>query len=319
MVTITDVSQLAKVSKATVSRVLSGSRGVKSASRDAVLKAAEELNYRPSAAAQNLANQRSDYIGVILSTTDAGQVSTYLPLFSNHLKKMGKYMLVNFADTPEEYLRVVDELNKRHCDAIIAIGGHLPDALGDNIVCIDSGLSGDHRAIGYDYCFASESACRYLSSKGHSSVALILDDDGHASSQVLQGYKTSLQNMAIPMNRQLIVTASDGVEQAMLALLNSYSSFTALLVMRDSHAAVAMRLLKDFNLSVPQEVSIVSLQDSALADQLTPPLTCISYPSEKMVEAAIAELTDYLQSRPISSKPMVPGSLVARESVIARK
>ena len=47
MATITDVSRLANVSKATVSRVLSGSRGVREDSRLAVLKAAEELNYSP--------------------------------------------------------------------------------------------------------------------------------------------------------------------------------------------------------------------------------------------------------------------------------
>ena len=48
MSTINDVSRLAGVSKATVSRVLSGSRGVKEASRQAVLKAVDELNYRPN-------------------------------------------------------------------------------------------------------------------------------------------------------------------------------------------------------------------------------------------------------------------------------
>ena len=318
MVTITDVSRLAKVSKATVSRVMSGSRGVKEASRDAVLKAAEELNYRPNVAAQSLATQRSDYIGVILSTTDAGQVSTYLPLFAKSLKQLGKYMLVNFADTPEEYVRIAEELNNRHCDAIIAICGQLSSTLGDNIITIDSGTSRDHRSIGYDFCFASESACRYLSSKGHSSIAVVLEDDDYSSQQVLEGYKTSLQNMAMPINRQLIVTASNGAEQAILALLNSYSSFTALIVMRDSHAAMAMKLFKDFNLSTPQEVSIISLENSVLASQLTPPLTCISYPSERLVEEAISELNDYLNARPVNQKPLLSGNLVTRDSVVDR-
>lgn len=54
MSTINDVSRLAGVSKATVSRVLSGSRGVKEASRQAVLQAAEALNYRPNMIAQSL-------------------------------------------------------------------------------------------------------------------------------------------------------------------------------------------------------------------------------------------------------------------------
>nr|VXZ90646.1 Glucose-resistance amylase regulator [Klebsiella pneumoniae] len=65
MSTINDVSRLAGVSKATVSRVLSGSRGVKEASRQAVLQAAEALNYRPNMIAQSLLSQSTGCIGVI--------------------------------------------------------------------------------------------------------------------------------------------------------------------------------------------------------------------------------------------------------------
>jgi DNA-binding LacI/PurR family transcriptional regulator len=318
MVTITDVSRLAKVSKATVSRVMSGSRGVKPESREAVLKAAEALNYRPNAAAQTLANQRSDYIGVVLSTTDAGQVSTYLPLLARALKQKNKHMLVQFAETPSEYSQVIEELNQRHCDIIIAIGGTLPVSADENVIAIDTSSQGEHRSIGYDYQFACESACRFLTSQGHTSIGIVVDDDGVASRLVLEGYKTALQNMAIPINRQLMVNASESSEQAIMTLLNSYSPFTALIVMRDSQAATAMKLLKDFNLATPQEVSIMSLEDSTLAGQLTPPLTCISYPSEKLVEAAMQELEACLAGFPSREKPLIAGHLVTRESVVKR-
>ncbi len=69
MSTINDVSRLAGVSKATVSRVLSGSRGVKEASRQAVLQAAEALNYRPNMIAQSLLSQSTGCIGVICART----------------------------------------------------------------------------------------------------------------------------------------------------------------------------------------------------------------------------------------------------------
>lgn len=69
MSTINDVSRLAGVSKATVSRVLSGSRGVKEASRQAVLQAAEALNYRPNMIAQSLLSQSTGCIGVICAQT----------------------------------------------------------------------------------------------------------------------------------------------------------------------------------------------------------------------------------------------------------
>ncbi|MFA0087153.1 LacI family DNA-binding transcriptional regulator [Vibrio sp. 10N.261.51.F12] len=318
MATITDVSLLANVSKATVSRVMSGTRGVKAESREAVLRAAEELNYRPNAAAQTLANQRSDYIGVILSSSDAGQVSTYLPLLAKSLKAKGKHMLVQFSESPEEQLRCVEELNQRHCDAIITLGGDLTTLNDKNIIAIDGAITDAQSAIGYDYRFAAESACRYLSSKGHTSIAIIVEDEGAASKQVLEGYKTSLQNSSMPVNRQLIVSANGNNEQAIMSLLNSYHPFTAIVVMKDSQAAVAMNLLRNFNLATPNEVSIISLEDSQLASQLNPPLTCISYPSQQIVDNAMERLEACLNDRIINSKPLVTGRLVTRESVANR-
>ncbi|WP_117232449.1 LacI family DNA-binding transcriptional regulator [Vibrio maerlii] len=318
MATITDVSLLANVSKATVSRVMSGSRGVKAESREAVLRAAEELNYRPNAAAQSLANQRSDYIGVILSSSDAGQVSTYLPLLAKSLKAKGKHMLVQFAETSEEQRRSIEELNQRHCDAIITLGGNVSNVDNDKVIAIDSGANTSEQAIGYDYRFAAESACRFLSSKGHTSIAIVVDDENPASQQVIEGYKTCLQNSAIPINRQLIVSANGNSEQAIMSLLNSYSPFTAIVVMRDSQAATAMNLLRNFNLSTPNEVSLISLEDSQLASQLNPPLTCISYPSEQLVEMAMEQLDSCLDGRVVDAKRPVTGKLVTRESVTNR-
>ncbi len=315
MATITDVSRLANVSKATVSRVLSGSRGVKEESRLAVVKAAEELNYRPNAAAQTLANQYSNYIGVILSTTDAGQVSTYLPLLSKALKSEGKHMLVHFADSDSEQLKLIGDLDQ-HCDAIITIGGSVSSsAYNEKVVSIDGDAG---TSVGYDFAFAAESASRFLISKGHSSIAIIVDDEGFAAQQSLTGYKTALQNSALPINRQLLVTANNNTEQAIMALLNSYHPFTALIVMRDSQAAIAMRLLRDFNLATPQEVSIISLEDSTLAEQLNPPLTCISYPSQQIVDLAIEKLLQCLNGKLDEKKPLITGSLINRQSVINR-
>ncbi len=317
MATITDVSLLANVSKATVSRVMSGSRGVKAESREAVLRAAEELNYRPSAAAQSLANQRTDYIGVILSSSDAGQVSTYLPLLSKSLKQRGKHMLVQFAETADEQTRLIEELMQSHCDAVITLGGNSSKIKDDKVIAID-GTSESDLSIGYDYKFAAESACRFLASKGHTSIALVLDDDNAPSKHVLDGYKNCLQNLAIPVNRQLIVTANSNNEQSIMALLNSYSPFTAIVVMRDSQAAVAMNLLRDFNLATPNEVSIMSLEDSQLASQLNPQLTCISYPSDQLVTLAMEQLDACLSGKSTDKKPLVTGKLVTRDSVANR-
>src|SRR5471032_3410134 len=73
MANINDVSRLAQVSKATVSRVLSGSRNVKEESRLAVMRAVEVLNYKPNVIAQSLSNQSTGCIGVVCASENINQ------------------------------------------------------------------------------------------------------------------------------------------------------------------------------------------------------------------------------------------------------
>lgn len=56
-------------------------------------------------------------------------------------------------------------------------------------------------------------------------------------------------------------------ERALLTLINSLSKFSSIVVKRDAYAAEAMRLFREFNIAVPQEVSLLSLEDSPLATQ----------------------------------------------------
>lgn len=86
MATINDVSRLAQVSKATVSRVLSGSRGVKEESRLAVLKAAEALNYAPNLIAQSLSTQTTGCIGVVCAMETIQQAAHYLQALEKQMR-----------------------------------------------------------------------------------------------------------------------------------------------------------------------------------------------------------------------------------------
>ena len=96
--------------------------------------------------------------------------------------------------------------------------------------------------------------------------------------------------------------------------------FTALVVQQDAQAADAMRLLREFNLHIPQDVSVISLEGSSLASQLTPPLTCIEYPSERLAQESVRVLQAQLAQslRPADEQQKFQGRLVVRESVVAR-
>lgn len=142
-------------------------------------------------------------------------------------------------------------------------------------------------------------------------------DSDDASRQMLEGYRNVLQNYSIPFNRQLVLTANDDVEQALLTLINSFSKYSVIIVKRDRYAAEAMRLLREFTIAVPQEVSLLSLEDSPLASLLYPPLTCISWPLEALLDNCIQRIRSLIDDRPTFTAEgrSLAGRLIPRQSV----
>lgn len=317
MPTIDDVSKLARVSKATVSRVLTGTRGVREASREAVLRAVEELNYRPSFAAQNLASQSSSYIGIVIPASDALASASLLPLLSRAIKNLNKSLLVEYPTNSDETQDAIHSLSHQ-CAAVILCGQYSAPLPGNAIV-FDTLASADKQSpAGYDYAFATESACRYLFGKGHRHIAVLIDNEQDAASQqMIDGYRSVLQNYSLPFNRQLLVSAGENVEQALLTLINSFTRYSAIIVKRDLYGAEAMRLLREFNIAVPNEVSLLSLEGSPLAGLLNPPLTCFALPVELLLEHCIQQIRRFIDGQPAMSQESRPltGRLISRLSV----
>lgn len=317
MANITDVSRLANVSKATVSRVLSGTRGVREESRLAVLQAVEQLNYRPNAMARSLANQSTDCIGVILSARETGRITSLLPLLERELSQVNRHLLIRFAEGQAQQQAAADELLGGRCDAIVMIGASAPLARDERLIQLDGVAAASDINLSYDFVFACESACRFLLGKSHRQIALLVESLTTPSGlQMVQGYQQALQHQSLPYNRQLVIEAGDN-QQALLGLLNRYLPFTALVVQHDAQAAEAMRLLREFNLQVPQDVSIVSLEGSTLASQLNPALTCIEYPSERLAQEAVRLTLQVLggHALPSAEQQKFTGRLVTRDSV----
>lgn len=316
MPTIDDVSKLANVSRATVSRVLTGTRGVRDESREAVLRAVEELNYRPSFAAQNLASQTSSYVGLVLPASEAGLSATLLPQLSQAVKSLNKSLLIQYANDDIEQQRAVEDL-QHQCVAVVKLGKSVSSA-ASNVINFDEFSLNGNVSQGYNYAFATESACRYVLGKGHRHIALLVDSEhDEASKQMLEGYRSVLQNYSLPFNRQLLVTANSNVEQGLLTLINSFTKYSVIIAKRDCYAAEAMRLLREFNIAVPQEVSLVSLEDSPLAPLLYPPLTCIAYPVDQLLDQCVQRIRSLIDGHSVfvTEGCSVTGRLVARASV----
>ncbi|MFS2225781.1 LacI family DNA-binding transcriptional regulator [Pantoea sp. B65] len=291
MASINDVSRLAQVSKATVSRVLSGSRGVKEESRDAVLRAVEILNYKPNAIAQSLSSQVTHCIGVICATEHIQQATGYLQALEKQLSQHQKHLLLRFANTTDAVAQACAELSTGLCDAIMVVGARFPlPAAAQQAILIDClNASGDQQ-VGIDYEFASQTASHYLFTQQRRKIALFNFKPGEAADQVLQGYCSALESLAMPFNRQLIVNQAESVSVALQGLINRHIAFDAVLVTDYYKGLEVAELLKRYQRAVPQEVMVFSL-DGSVAALGQPYLPLIAYPLETLAQRAVRLIT----------------------------
>lgn len=311
MSTINDVSRLAGVSKATVSRVLSGSRGVKEASRLAVLKAVEELNYRPNVIAQSLLSQTTGCIGVICAQDNINQTTGYLYALEKHLSQHQKHLLLRFASTRSEVISALDELTCGLCDDVLIIGARFPlSNLGyDDVILVDCAEADTPNSIQFDHAFAAETACNYLISQGRRQIALIHPDASGSADRVLLGYKHALENNFLPFNRNLVFMDTTSASVALQVLLNNATTlnFNALLVADEQEAQRVITQLQAFNKSVPGDIMVFSLAGSVHLPGI-PTIPAIEYSMDAMAARIVSWLSEKTQD--------VLGSCVLRGDLI---
>lgn len=297
MSTINDVSRLAGVSKATVSRVLSGSRGVKEASRQAVLKAVEELNYRPNVIAQSLLSQTTGCIGVICAHDNINQTTGYLYALEKHLSQHQKHLLLRFANTKAEVMGALDELSCGLCDDILIIGARFPLHIDqENVILVDCMETGKVNSIQYDHAFAAETACNFLASQGRRQIALIHPYGSGFADQVLLGYKHGLEKNFLPFNRNLVFMEATSSSVALQELLNNASTlnFNALLVADEQEAQRVIPQLQAFNRSVPGDIMVFSLAGSLHLPGI-PTIPAIEYSMDAMAARIVSWLNEKTQ------------------------
>lgn len=307
MANINDVSRLAQVSKATVSRVLNGSRGVRPESREAVLRAVETLDYQPNAIAQSLSNHATGCVGVICATEPMQLGTGYLYALEGELRRHGKHLLLRFANDADGVAHALRELGRGLCDARVIVGARfaLPP-LPEGVLLLECLTpAANAHSIGFDHCFAAETATRYLISQGRRNIALLNHPAGEAADSVLLGYRQALESHLIPYHRQRILDAPPALAPAIATLLSQDPGCNALLVPDDHQGREAMAILAAQRRAVPREVMVFSLDGSQAAPG-APPMPAIAYSLEALAQQGVERLLGHDAATRIRGRLITP-------------
>ena len=299
MSTIVEVSRQARVSVATVSRVLNTPDTVKPSTRDRVLEAIKALGYIPNGAAQALGAGRSYGIGVLVGDLASPYFGLMLKGIEKTVRLAGLHVLISNGDflaaTEQEAMTF---LRQRRPEAVIVqVSGTSDETLLDwasrglPLVVFGRRVGGLEACCVYlDNERGGYLATQTLLQAGHRQIAHISGPLHHPDSRDrLTGYWQALGHAGVPYSDHLVVT-SDFTEEggclATLQLLERQRPFTALFVGNDQMAAGALQALTTAGLRVPQDVSLIGYDDVVFTRYFTPALTTIRQPLEDMGHSA---------------------------------
>jgi LacI family transcriptional regulator, repressor for deo operon, udp, cdd, tsx, nupC, and nupG len=280
---INDVAELAGVSTATVSRALSGNGPVLDATRQRVLRAAEELGYVASSNASSLATGRTRNVGIVIPFLNRWFYSTVLEGAESELLSHGYDLtLYNLGGGVEERRSVFEHfLMRKRVDAVIAVSLELSAeevsrllAINKPIVGVGGPLPGV-RTLSVDDVEIARLATEHLIALGHKKIAHIGGDkeyelDFHLPTNRRVGYEAALEAVGLPVQPELFQTADftiqGGYRAAKQLLGNPRNRPTAIFAGSDEMAIGAILAARDMGLSVPDDISIIGVDDHELAE-----------------------------------------------------
>src|SRR6266850_4108650 len=311
---------------ATISVVLNNvpGRSIPAETRERVRAAARKFNYQPSLLARSLRKQRTFTVGVLVPELSDGYHTLVMSGIGDHLMREGYFYFSahhrHKPDLVEEYPRL---LVGRGAEGIIAIDTTLEHELSVPVVAV----AGHKKIPGVtnvvlDHKRAAELALRHLHQLGHRHIAFMRgqpfssDSDDRWRSIVAVARELNIEirpELTIQLEKDL--TSPELGYPVVQQLLQLKRRFTALVSFNDIAAIGAIRALRDANLVVPDDVSVLGFDDIRAAAYHNPSLTTIRQPLHDMGQSAARILLQRIQGfKDYPKEYAVPPELIIRES-----
>lgn len=319
--TLEKVARRARVSPATVSRVMSNKSSVSGAARARVLKAIEHLNYSPNLIARGLAGV-SRSVGVIVSNLENPSFMDLCKSIEEEAERAGfDLLLANTRYSPERLKASVRLMIGRRVAGLAAVVSEMDRALIAQLneyriptVFFDVGWQGSQLAnIRIDYQRGIKKLIAYLYSLGHRSLGFA---SYHSTLDPISGVKEMALDAIEGYSDMRVETAADedsleGGRRAARALLAANPSLTAMICANDLMAIGALRELRESGLRVPLDVSVTGFDNIQLGQFSAPPLTSVHVSRQEIGKIIGACL---IRRTPLERQVVIDPELVLRDS-----
>lgn len=317
VITIYDVAREADVSMATVSRVVNGNPNVKAVTRRKVLEVIDRLDYRPNAVARGLASKRTTTIGVIIPDI----TNLYFAALArgiDDIASMYKYNII-LANSDQSSLKEVQVLNAllaKQVDGIIYMGYNLSEEMRTELVrcktpvvlagVLDS--QSQLASVHIDTDAAIKEAMATLVNNGNRRIAFVSGPMTEQTSGIyrLKSYKKSLEELSISYDETLVIESEytyQSGEKIVSHLMASNA--TAVYVSDDEIAVGILNAALERGVKVPEELEIVTSNNSKLTRIVRPQLSSVTPPLYDIGAVSMRLLTKIMAKEEYTEKEVL--------------
>lgn len=335
-VTIKDVAKKANVSPSTVSRVISDSPNISEKTKRKVRKIMEEMGYHLNLNARTLVQRSTQTIGIVMKNSISQSLQN--PVFpevltgiSAYCHKQGYSICIATGESEEDIFQdTVKMVQGKKVDGVIVMYSKKDDKVVSFL--INSGIpfvvlgkpildSPNIMYVDNDNFQAAKDATEFVIKRGHRRVGLIGGDlRFEVSKDRLNGYMAALSENGIETNNDYIKHISynrDQGAQAVDELINLKEPPTALVITDDLNALVVLLALRERNIKIPDQISIVNFNNTMISRLSTPPMTSVDIQTFQLgYQSAKCLIEEIKDPTMVNKRVIIPAVIVERESCI---
>ena len=326
-----DIARLAKVSQATVSRVLSGDAKVDQKISERVRAVMRSHNYQPDVRARSLRSKRTGLIGLVIKRPHGGLNSD--PFFANLISEIIDFLetepyhlCLDSASNRDAQVSLYDEmLRSRRVDGLILVESEARDEriqrLQDDafpfVLIGNPGDKGRIWSVDNDNVAAAESATRHLLEQGYQRIGMMAGPEGiTVSEDRMLGYQRALAKSGQSVQIWNTHFGFEAARECAREVLRSSNAPDALLVLDDFMAMGAVQAARETGRTIPNELGLVSFNDSPFCGLLECGLTSVNLNIGTIVRIACEQLIEAINCEEglYPTRQIVPSSLIVRGS-----
>lgn len=295
----------------TVSRIINNEEGVRPKTREKVLEAIKELNYRPNLNARGLAGDRSFLVGLFIE--NPGSYANDIQIgMTGRCHEAGLHLMVESLeeadpDIGDKISRILRELRLEaavlvppHCDNPQVIA-RLNEERVPFIQIAPNRRHGDAPVIRIDDHAAARLMTRHLIELGHRRIAFMHGRPGHlATEERFRGFSDEMEGAGLEIDPSLVLPGYftfDGGLAAAQTMLSREDRPTAIFTCGDDMAMAVLSVAHEYGLKLPDDLSVTGFDDSPVARMAWPRLTTIRQPVREIGAAAIGLIVDLAPRR----------------------